>query len=224
MSIITLWSLKGGQGVTTTAAAVGLTMHRAGHEVLLVDLAGDLPPALGLPHPDTPGLAEWIDVDDVGPKAIHNVLVDVVPGLRLLPLGRRHHLPTDTTAKLERTNELIAFLADSAWSVVVDAGRLEHGGNQLQTTFAVRATTSLLVTRACYLALSRANDPPLRPSGVVLVDEPGRALDRDDVERVVGVPVRAEVAIDPAVARAVDAGLLASRLPKTLQRALRSAA
>ncbi len=78
---------------------------------------------------------------------------------------------------------------------------------------AARSTHSLLVTRACYLALRRAADPPLRPSGVVLVTEPGRALDRTDVEQVVGAPVRAEVAFDPAVARAVDAGLLASRLP-----------
>ena len=80
------------------------------------------------------------------------------------------------------------------------------------------------MTRACYLALRRAADPPLRPSGVVLVTEPGRALDRTDVEQVVGAPVRAEVAVDPAVARAVDAGLLASRLPRGLERALRRAA
>jgi hypothetical protein len=59
---------------------------------------------------------------------------------------------------------------------------------------------------------------------VVLVTEPGRALDRGDVERVVGAPVRAEVAVDPAVARAVDAGLLVSRLPRGLERSLRRAA
>jgi hypothetical protein len=89
---------------------------------------------------------------------------------------------------------------------------------------AARSTHSLLVTRACYLALRRALDPPLRPSGVVLVTEPGRALDRGDVERVVGAPVRAEVGFDPAVARAVDAGLLVSRLPRGLERSLRHAA
>lgn len=54
--------------------------------------------------------------------------------------------------------------------------------------------------------------------------EPGRALDRTDVETVVGAPVQAEVPLDPAVARAVDAGLLASRLPRGLERALRRTA
>jgi hypothetical protein len=60
----------------------------------------------------------------------------------------------------------------------------------------------------------------LRPSGVVLLAEPGRALTRADVAEVVGVPVVAEVALDPAVARAVDAGLLPVRLPRGLARAL----
>jgi hypothetical protein len=56
---------------------------------------------------------------------------------------------------------------------------------------------------------------------VVLVTEPGRALVRGDVENVVGAPVRAEVAVDPAIARAVDAGMLAARMPRLLERALR---
>lgn len=77
-----------------------------------------------------------------------------------------------------------------------------------------------LVTRPCYLALRRAMHTA-RPDGVVLITEPGRALDASDVAEVVGAPIRAEVATDPAVARAVDAGLLASRLPRTLTRSLR---
>jgi hypothetical protein len=38
------------------------------------------------------------------------------------------------------------------------------------------------------------------------------------------VPVEATVAIDPAIARAVDAGLLAARLPRSLGRDLRRVA
>jgi hypothetical protein len=58
----------------------------------------------------------------------------------------------------------------------------------------------------------------------VLVTEPGRALGVADVEGTLHVPVRAEVAVDPSVARAVDAGLLASRLPRPLARSLEAAA
>jgi hypothetical protein len=56
------------------------------------------------------------------------------------------------------------------------------------------------------------------------VREPGRALGAADVEAVLGVDVTAEVPWDPAVARAMDAGLLATRLPTVLVRALRRAA
>ena len=47
---LSCWALKGGVGTTVVTAALGLTLHRAGRDVLLVDLAGDLPAALGLPE------------------------------------------------------------------------------------------------------------------------------------------------------------------------------
>jgi hypothetical protein len=56
------------------------------------------------------------------------------------------------------------------------------------------------------------------------VAEPGRALGAPEVEDVLGVPVRAVVGADPAVARAVDAGSLGDRLPRRLERAVRGAA
>ena len=59
---------------------------------------------------------------------------------------------------------------------------------------------------------------------MVLVTEPGRALGRADVERTVGAPVVAEVAVDPQVARAVDAGMLTSRLPRGFARDVARAA
>jgi hypothetical protein len=59
---------------------------------------------------------------------------------------------------------------------------------------------------------------------VVLMTEPGRSLTAEDVEAVIGAPVRAEVAFDPAVARAVDAGTFLDRIPRTLERALHAAA
>jgi hypothetical protein len=54
----------------------------------------------------------------------------------------------------------------------------------------------------------------------VVVSERGRALGVADVERIVGVPVVADIAVDAGLARTVDAGLLASRLPRGLLRSL----
>jgi hypothetical protein len=54
--------------------------------------------------------------------------------------------------------------------------------------------------------------------------EPRRALGRREIEDVVGVKVAAEIDVQPTIARAVDAGLLAARLPRGLSRTLRAAA
>jgi hypothetical protein len=49
-------------------------------------------------------------------------------------------------------------------------------------------------------------------------------LGKADVESVVGAPVIAEISLDPAVARAVDAGLLAGRVPTLLAQQLANVA
>jgi hypothetical protein len=174
---------------------------------------------LGLPEPDSPGVTAWLAAeDDVGVDALERLEVPARPGLSVLPRGTG---PVPVAA--HRLDALAVHLAEGVRPVVVDCGlvpRCPSGAAVL----AGAATQSLLVTRACYLSLRRAVHLPLQPSGVVLIAEPGRALTRADVEQIVGVSVRAEVALDPAVARAVDAGLLGSRLPRTLERALRRAA
>jgi hypothetical protein len=83
------------------------------------------------------------------------------------------------------------------------------------------ADATLLVVRECYLALRRAAASSLtsRAFGVVVLQEPGRALGPADVGQVLGRPVTARVPVRAAVARAVDAGVLPTRLPDPLVRA-----
>jgi hypothetical protein len=219
--LITCWSAKGGSGTTTVACALATLLaarHPAG--CLLVDGCGDAPGVLGLPEPDAPGLAGWLaetggvrgpSAGPAGPE------VPVAAGVSLAPRG------VGALAPPSRVEALAGALAAEARPVVVDAGVLAADHAEL-VPLAAGAARSLLVTRACYLSLRRAVRAPLRPSGVVLLAEPGRALTRADVAEVVGVPVVAEVAVDPAVARAVDAGLLPLRLPRGLARALAHAA
>lgn len=69
----------------------------------------------------------------------------------------------------------------------------------------------------CYLALHRVmvdGQPPKDLAGVVLVAEAGRALTKDDVEAVLGLPVVATVNVTESMARTIDAGLLAMRPDK----------
>ena len=215
--LVACWSAKGGSG--TTVVAVALALHHArSTDVLLVDLAGDVPGALGLPEPDGPGLTGWLSApEDVPADALARLEVPARPGLSILPRG------SGPCPGGERLEVLAALLASGSRPVIADCG-LVSGSDDGALPLARAATHSLLVTRACYLSLRRAVALPRRPSGIVLVTEPGRALQRTDVEEVVGAPVRAEVALDPAVARAVDAGRLASREPRGLVRAMRRAA
>lgn len=71
--------------------------------------------------------------------------------------------------------------------------------------------TPVVVVRNCYLAMRKSIAGPTAERAV-LVSEPGRALHPSDIEAILNIPTTV-VKVDPAVARAVDAGLLATRLP-----------
>ncbi len=214
--LVACWSSKGGSGTTVVAAALGLVLARRSPDgALVVDLAGDVPAALGIVEPEGPGVAGWLSAGaEVPPDALNRLEVTARDGLALLPRG-------DGVLEPARADVLASLIAGDVRPVVADCGTDPSGA---ALAVAAGATRSILVTRACFLSLRRALAVPLRPSGVVLLTEPGRALTRDDVEDCVGAPVVAEVAVDPLVARAVDAGLLASRLPRGLARELARAA
>jgi hypothetical protein len=211
--VITCWSVKGGSGTTVVAASLALLLgRRSDVGVLLVDLAGDTPAVLGMAEPTGRGVGDWLDAGGGDLATLRQLEIEAALSVRLIPMGTR---------SLASGAGLMEVLTGDERTVIIDAGVLSPGPT---LDVIANATTSLLVLRPCYLALRRASLAPVRPSGVVLVNEPGRALGRKDVEAVLGVPVVADVLIDPNVARAVDAGLLAGRLPRTLARSLRSAA
>ena len=215
--LIACWSPKGGSGTTVIACGLAAVLARATSAgALLADLSGDAAAVLGVAEPTGPGLAEWLTAGpDVAVGALARLEVEAASGLRLLawkPPGPEFRPGPG------RAEALVEALSADPRPVVADCGRGTAGAG---LALAAGAEISLLVLRPCYLALRRALAAPVRPSGVVLVTEVGRSLGRRDVEDVLGVPVRAEVAIEEGVARAVDAGLLARRIPRTLERALR---
>ncbi|MCX6505529.1 MAG: hypothetical protein NTU96_00425 [Actinobacteria bacterium] len=221
--VFSCWSAKGGSGTTVVAVALAVLLGRDDDSgSVLVDLDGDGPTVLGVPEPRGPGLSDWLAASpSVGASAIERLEHSVASGVRLIPRGRRSLLSEDRAALcLEK-------LVDDERPIVVDVGRVSGAGDvedRVRRQFIEAATTSLLVTRPCFISLRRASALPFRPTGVVLVEEDGRALRRSDVEDVLGVPVVAAVAVEPAVARAVDSGLLAARLPLPLGKALRDVA
>ena len=207
---VVCWSAKGGSGASVVAAALALKSADAGQETLLVDMDGDQPDVLGVSAAG-PGATDWLAAgDDVPVDALAGLEVPVTKRLRLLPRGEAPSPPD------ERLRLLAGILASGSRTVVIDAGTRHRRAGVSGDCWWAGIGVSVLVTRACYLALRRVDDvaPGTR---LVLVDEPGRALTASDVITALGVPLWCRVSFDPAVARAVDAGLLATRRPRALR-------
>ena len=216
--VITCWSVKGGSGTTVVATSLALLLSRLGTiGALLADLGGDVPPPSasrnrrGRASPNGCSSAR---------RSIHEALarleVDAAPGLRLLPAGAGPPPPAGQGTALAEA------LAADPRAVVVDAGTVHHDA---ALELAAAATTSLLVLRPCYLALRRAVAAPVRGRRASCWCASPAAPSAGATSRMCSASTSAaEIDLDPAIARAVDAGLLASRLPRTLARSLRQAA
>lgn len=209
--MITLcWAAKGGSGTTVVTAAMALA---ATEPTLLIDLDGDQPSVLGLPQPDGPGVRDWLR-SEAEPRRLADLEIAVDDRVAVLPAGR----PTPD-ADPRRWSLLATWIRQERRRVIIDVGTHRPPAQLFEA-----ADQTWLVTRPCYLALRAAIAQPRRPTGIVLIDEPGRALRPADIEASLGAPVVATMLCDPAVARAVDAGLLASRLPGGMRRQLRAIA
>lgn len=207
--VVACWSAKGGSGTSVVAVTLALlTARSSSKEVLLVDLGDDQPSILGGPQPSGPGVHDWLKAD-AEPEAFDRLAVERSPGVRLVTRGK------DSDA--HPPERLVEALLRQETPVVVDCGR---PGDELGLAVAGAAALSLLVMRPCFLALRRAAECPLRPTGLVVVDEPGRVLDPRDVAESLGFQKVTRIPWNPAIARAVDAGSL-TRVPRSLVRSVR---
>lgn len=208
------WAVKGGSGTTVVSCALALMTARVHDASWLIDLAGDVPATLGLAEPSGPGVHDWISSPTAAPAAIDALGMAGANGLRVVSRGT-----ADPSISDPRWVPLAEHLAGRPEHTIVDAGT-----GRVPPALLSLAHQRLLVIRPCYLALRRAVAAGLEPTGIVVIHEPGRALRAQDVAAAVRAPVVAEIALDPVVARAVDAGLLSARFPRTLLSSLRDIA
>jgi hypothetical protein len=219
------WSPKGGSGTTVVAATIALASPRP---ALLIDLAGDLPACLGTADPAADpragrsghdGILDWLR-SDARPDRLDDLALTIGDGLRLIRRGGPDGPPIDD----ERWQLLADHLARPDVDTVVDLGTIPVGGSAPDPLWR-SADRRLMVIRPCYLGLRSASRSPGlvrggagRPGtdGVIVIEEPNRALGLPDIQRCIGAPIVAAALLDPHVARAVDAGLLLTRRPRTL--------
>lgn len=204
-SCIVVTAAKGGIGTSVTAAGLAV-LSAERRPTLLVDLAGDQPLLFGHHHETAP-LGRWLDGDALHPDAMARLETTVAPDLSLLVAADDPNgVPP---ARLRTLGQLLGV---EGRTVVVDAGVSRPGFDVLGEA----ATRTYEVVRPCYLGLRAAAARPA-PDGLVLINERGRVLGRRDVADAIGVPVVVELWRDPAVARAVDAGLFGGRRLRSLR-------
>jgi hypothetical protein len=217
--LLALWSPKGGSGTSVVAAAVALAVAREsaasgeGHGVRLADLTGDQPAVLGLGADPVLGLGDWLAVGPEAPgEAIDRLQVEVAGHCSLLPYGTAR-----PDARAEAGAALAVVLRHGPWRVVADCGTAPDPAVQACVEV---ADVTVAVLRPCYLALRRAVHSPLlaHTRGVVVVEESGRALGVKEVTEVLDLPVLARIPSRIEIARAVDAGVMTTRLPSALAR------
>lgn len=222
--VITCWSVKGGSGTTVTAACLAATAaHSRNRGTLLVDPLGDVPAVLGVDDANGAGILQWptppAESPAGNPRSAAGTVAELYVDDRLAVLPRGP-VPFDTIDP-DTTERLFACLRADGRLAVVDAGTIHPGSPDRGFPGLVTgADRSLLVIRPCYLALRRVARCVLPIDGVVLVEEAGRSLGDQDITSVVGAPVVARIRVEPQIARLVDAGLLCSRLPRSVDRAL----
>jgi hypothetical protein len=221
--LIALWSATGGSGTSVLTAACAIALAREARDagltsgVRVADLAGDLPAVFGLAADPDVGLSHWLDAGPEAPTdALDRLLIEVVPGVALLPRGIDGS-GTWALPPAESGAALAMALADGPSPTLVDCGTAREPA--LRAVVEV-ADVALVVLRGCYLALRRAVHAPSlhHTSGVVVLDEPARSLGAREIGEVLDLPVLVRVPVKDAIARAVDAGVLGTRLPEPLAR------
>ena len=203
MPIVTIYSHKGGQGVTTIAATLARLTANAGHRTLIIDTGTDQAAIHGLTTDKWAALGDYLTTTTV---TLDDITTNIGDRLDLIEAGDAP-ITFDTHTYGRITSGLGHYD-----TVIIDTIPAAH-------TWSRHADARVLVTRPCYLALRHATGQR-RPDHVVVITEPGRALDTGDIEAVTGTPVSAIVGHDPHIARAVDAGTLSTRIPRSLARAL----
>jgi hypothetical protein len=221
--LIAFWSAAGGSGTSVFTAACALVLAREAHDtggggVRIADLAGDLPAVFGIAADPDLGLADWLDAGPEAPtEALDRLAVEVTSGVALLPRGRGPRVPTILPAP-ESGATLAVALTQGPAPVLVDCGTAREPASRAVVEV---ADIAVVVLRECYLGLRRAVHAPAleHTDGVVLLHESTRSLSAREVGDVLDLPILARVPVRDTIARAVDAGVLTTRLPEPLARA-----
>lgn len=220
--VTTLYSSKGGAGVSTAAALMALAAGGRGHEVTLVDLCGDQPYLFGA-YSHLVGVTEWVEkgcaAGGLDPLLRPLSSVDYGGTAALLPLGG--HFPVLSrlgtgprmTGEPAAVAEALGQWMSGRGHVIVDAGNLADPRDEpgrhwlLRRAVAEASDHRLLVTRQCVLGLRSNSRMEIEPTGVLLIAQQDSSLRPSDIEHATGAPIMGTLPVTPGTALAAAAGI-----------------
>ncbi len=190
---------KGGVGTTTAAVMAASGAARKGREVVLVDLTGDIAVTVGV-STGLDGIADWARADDLSLGAADALQVELNDQVALLPRGKGEF-------DQARLATLWSLLCGKPQVVIIDAG----SGAAAVELVGDDSVRRVMVVTTCYCAVYRAARMASQIDDMVVMADPTRSLTVEDVEGGVGKNAAVAFALDPAIARWGDAGLLLDR-------------
>lgn len=220
---VSCWSVKGGSGTTVVAVSLALMLAKSAPEgVLLVDLGGDVPAVLGMSEPSGPGVAEWLAAGaDVPVEGWARLEVAATSSVCVVPRG------VGPLSSPDRVDVLVGLLANEHRPVVIDCGVVGAAARTDAEAFPrVRRVGHALADGGAQLLPRDAPRPALAgaPVGRRAAARGGSLVRRGERRRHPRGAGDRRDRVRSRIGRAVDAGLLAGRLPRGLERALQHAA
>ena len=201
---------KGGAGATTAAVVAADVANRSGHEVVLVDLTGDIAAILGCSS-ELPGVSDSLQrrsdptgyfVDLRLASEASTVNGAPRPALRMLPRGTGALPGPEAFAWYAMWSQLDDYRA----LIVADAGQGIHAIEMLRHA----PLRKSLVTTTCSQSVTRATSLRTGVHDVVVREQPGTVRNRSDAENDIGRKAAAGIPWNRAIARRADAGMLLS--------------
>lgn len=208
------WSLKGGQGVSVTAAIIALR-HQFHHDsVLIIDFGGDIAPIFGQRVETDVGLVDWF-ISQSGPEALDQLVTPLLPQMSLLGSGMG--VPTVAATPFEeRWATLETWLNQDDRVTIIDLGTLPVQPMRLGTVWAqlvewlLQQYHATLVTRPEYLSLRRYFEHDTNVDSLAILQSSTDLLRADDVADLCDRPIHFHVAVDETITHAVESGTLAT--------------
>ena len=197
--MFTFIGAKGGVGTTSFAVIAASGLARRGHDVLLVDLTGDVAMLLGM-RDDHPGVSDWTSASELSLGALEALSVDAIDHVALLPRGTGN-------IDADRLQTAWSLLAGRPYEVIIDAGTGKQGMDLVRN----EALRRVLVVTTCFQAMRRARQVVHDATDVMAVTDRDRVFTVGEVEAALGRAATVCVERDPAIARWQDSGWLLDR-------------